>query len=209
MGAANKSNSKMMPNLGNYPAKDADKLIKQIDLLVGTAFPAASLAIKRPIALALYIKQAIEWANWALAHNPKEDINEGINFALKALYYAADARNYAFAVFNSNDVNKAPIIGFVAPDGNIVGTANSFVDYTNDTVQVQDLSAKARNEILEHLPELECAFVTLADGNSSALTVEGWREFCKFIDRLDAAAVKTAIAALQLFLDLKEKPNED
>lgn len=198
----------MMPNLGNYPAKDADKLIKQIDLLVGTAFPAASLAIKRPIALALYIKQAIEWANWALTHNPKEDINEGINFALKALYYAADARNYAFAVFNSNDINKNPIIGFVAPDDTIVGTDNSFVDYINDTVQVQDLCVNARNEILEHLPELECAFVTLTN-NGTAITVEGWREFCKFLDRLNIAAIKTAITALQLFLDLKEKHNED
>lgn len=198
----------MIPNLGNYPTKDADKLIKQIDLLVGTAFPAASLAIKRPIALALYIKQAIEWANWALAHNPKEDINEGINFALKALYYAADARNYAFAVFNNNDINKAPIIGFVAPDDTIVGTDNSFVDYINDTVQVQDLCVNARNEILEHLPELERAFVTLTN-NGTAITVEGWREFCKFLDRLNIAAVKTAVAALQLFLDLKEKHNED
>lgn len=198
----------MMPNLGNYSAKDADKLIKQIDLLVGTAFPAASLAIKRPIALALYIKQAIEWSNWALAHNPKEDINEGINFALKALYYAADARNYAFAVFNSNDVNKAPVIGFVAPDDTIVGTDNSFVDYINDTVQVQDLCVKARNEILEHLPELKCAFVTLTN-NGTAITVEGWREFCKFLDHLNIAAVKTTITALQLFLDLKEKHNED
>lgn len=199
----------MIPNLGNYPAKDADKLIKQIDLLVGTAFPAASLAIKRPIALALYIKQAIEWSNWALTHNPKEGINEGINFALKALYYAADARNYAFAVFNSNDVNKAPIIGFVAPDDTIVGTDNSFVDHINDTVHVQDACVKARNEILEHLPELECAFVTFDDSKGSALTVEGWREFCKFLDHLNIAAIKTAIAALQLFLDLKEKHNED
>lgn len=198
----------MMPNLGNYPAKDADKLIKQIDLLVGTAFPAASLAIKRPIALALYIKKAIEWANWALTHNPKQDINEGINFALKALYYAADARNYAFAVFTSNNINKTPIIGFVAPDDTIVGTDNSFVDYINDTVQVQDLCVNARNEILENLPELKCAFVTLTN-NGTALTVEGWREFCKFIDHLNVAAVKTTIAALQLFLDLKEKHNED
>lgn len=198
----------MMPNLGNYSAKDADKLIKQIDLLVGTAFPAASLAIKRPIALALYIKQAIEWANWALTYNPKEDINEGINFALKALYYAADARNYAFAVFNSNDINETPVIGFVAPDDTIVGTDNSFVDYINDTVQVQDLCVKARNEILEHLPELKCAFVTLTN-NGTAITVEGWREFCKFLDHLNIAAVKTTITALQLFLDLKEKHNED
>lgn len=198
----------MMPNLGNYPAKDADKLIKQIDLLVGTAFPAASLAIKRPIALALYIKQAIEWANLALAHNPKEGINEGINFALKALYYAADARNYAFAVFTNNDINKTPVIGFVAPDDTIVGTDNSFVDYINDTVQVQDLCVKARNEILENLPELKCAFVTLTN-NGTALTVEGWREFCKFLDHLNITAVKTAVAALQLFLDLKEKHNED
>ena len=194
-----------MPNLATKKASEVKQQLAKIDHLVTLAFPAAPAPIIKSIAEALYTKQALEWANWAFTHCPEQDLDEGLHFAFNALFNIGDAKRLAWGVFNGNKAGKGPIIGFATPEGYIVGTANFFEDYVNEEMRVQDLCNKARNEIIENLPELKSLLVQVDNRDATALSIDKWKDFCSYINDLQVLAAKTIIAGLQLFLELGAK----
>lgn len=190
-----------VPNIAEAPAEDVEQQIKRMELLVGVAFPAAPSAIVDAITNALYANQAMGWASWALCH-PDGDLDQGLPFAVNAYIRSCIARDAAYSVYNDNSPAKGLIIGYES-DGLIAGTSNVSED---DKAYVHDLMHKQRLEIIEDLEGFEYALVKLTYPNSSAISVEGWLKFCKFLDRLMIDAAGVCCSGLQLLID-KEKKN--
>lgn len=190
-----------VPNIAEAPADDVEQQVKQMELLVGVAFPTAPSAIVDAITNALYANQAIDWASWALCH-PDDDLDEDLPFAVNAYIRSCIARDAAYSVYNDNNPEKGLIIGYES-DGLIAGTSN-----ISEDGKVHDLMHKQRLEITEDLDGFEYALVKLTYPSSSAISVEDWLKFCKFLDRLMIDAAGVCCSALQLLIDRKKK-NED
>lgn len=189
-----------VPNIADAPAKDVEQQVKRMELLVGVAFPAAPSAIVYAITNALYANQAIDWASWALCH-PESDLDQGLPFAVNAYIRSCIARDAAYSVYNDNNPAKGLIIGYEY-DGLIAGTSNVSED---DKAYVHDLMHKQRLEIIEDLDGFEYALVNLEYPNSSAISVEGWLKFCKFLDRLMIDAAGVCCNGLQLLIEREKK----
>lgn len=195
---------KRVPSIADAPAQDVEQQIKRMEVLVGVAFPAAPSAIVYAITNALYANQAIGWASWALCH-PESDLDQGLPFAINAYIRSCIAREMARSVYNDNSPEKGLIVGYATSDGLIAGTSNVSED---DKAHVQDLCYRQRFEIIANLDDFECALVDLDYPNSSAISVEGWLKFCKFLDRLMIDAAGVCSSALQLLIE-REKKNAD
>lgn len=189
-----------VPNIADAPAKDVEQQVKRMELLVGVAFPAAPSAIVYAITNALYANQAMDWASWALCH-PESDLDQGLPFAVNAYIRSCIARDAAYSVYNDNNPAKGLIIGY-GSDGLIAGTSNISDD---DKAYVHDLMHKQRLEIIEDLDGFEYALVNLEYPNSSAISVEGWLKFCKFLDRLMIDAAGVCCNGLQLLIEREKK----
>lgn len=192
-----------VPNIAEASAEDVEQQVKRMELLVGVAFPAAPSAVVDAITNALYANQAMGWASWAFCH-PDGDLDEGLPFAINAYIRSCIARDAARSVYNDNNPEKGLIIGYES-DGLIAGTSNVSED---DKAYVHDIMHKQRLEISDNLDGFEYALVNLEYPNSSAISVEGWLKFCKFLDRLMIDAAGVCSNGLQLLID-KEKKNAD
>lgn len=190
-----------VPNIADAPARDVEQQIQRMELLVGVAFPAAPSAVISAITNALYANQAIGWASWALCH-PDGDLDEGLPFAVNAYIRSCIARDAARSVYNDNNPDKGLIIGYAASDGLIAGTSNVSED---GKAYIHDLMHKQRLEIIEDLDGFEYALVKLAYPNSSAISVEGWLRFCKFLDSLMIDAAGLCSRGLQLLIEREKK----
>lgn len=193
-----------VPNIADAPASDVEQQIERMELLVGVAFPAAPSAIVSAITNALYANQAIGWASWAFCH-PESDLDQGLPFAINAYIRSCIAREAARSVYNDNNPEKGLIIGYATSDGLIAGTSNISED---DKAYVHDLMHRQRLKITEDLDGFERALVNLEYPNSSAISVEGWLKFCKFLDRLMIDAAGVCSRGLQLLIE-REKKNAD
>lgn len=193
-----------VPNIADAPAQDVEQQIKRMEVLVCIAFPAAPASIQAAIVNALYANQAIGWASWALCH-PESDLDQGLPFAVNAYIRSCIAREMARSVYNDNSPEKGLIVGYATSDGLIAGTSNISEEDKN---HVNSFLYSQRNEIIANLDGFECALVNLEQPNSSAISVEGWLKFCKFLDRLMIDAAGVCSSALQLLIE-REKKNAD
>lgn len=190
-----------VPNIAEAPAQEVEQQVKRIELLVGIAFPSAPSAIVDAITNALYAKQAIDWASWALCHS-ESDLDQGLPFAVNAYIRSCIARDAAYSVYNDNNPEKGLIIGYATSDGLITGTSNVFKD---NKVHVHDRMHGQRLEIIEDLEDFEYALVRLEYPNSLAISVDGWLKFCKSLDRLMLDAAGVCCSALQLLIEREKK----
>lgn len=194
---------------GSFHADNLDKVLETARKLSLRAFPAAPSNITDAIGYAAHARETLLWARWALGTNPNDIPEEIMGFALSAYNDAKTARKLAFSVFKKRDNVSDPVNG-VAPglatsDGLLVGTSNAPVDLSPDGYVLLNITKPFRDTLVRHLPALEAALVepecaggsTLPVEGATALSVEGWGEFCKQLDVLVFACTKTLIEALK------------
>lgn len=194
---------------GSFHADNLDKVLETARQLSLRAFPAAPSNITDAIGYAAHARETLLWVRWALGTNPNDTPEEIMGFALSAYNDAKTARKLAFSVFKKRDNVSDPVNG-VAPglatsDGLLVGTSNAPVDLSPDGYVLLNITKPFRDTLVRHLPALEAALVepecaggsTLPVEGATALSVEGWGEFCKQLDVLVFACTKTLIEALK------------
>lgn len=194
---------------GSFHADNLDKVLETARQLSLRAFPAAPSNITDAIGYAAHARETLLWARWGLETNPNDCTEEIMGFALSAYNDAKTARKLAFSVFKKRDNVSDPVNG-VAPglatsDGLLVGTSNAPVDLSPDGYVLLNITKPFRDTLVRHLPALEAALVepecaggsTLPVEGATALSVEGWGEFCKQLDVLVFACTKTLIEALK------------
>lgn len=194
---------------GSFHADNLDKVLETARQLSLRAFPAAPSNITDAIGYAAHARETLLWARWALGTNPNDTPEEIMGFALSAYNDAKTARKLAFSVFKKRDNVSDPVNG-VAPglatsDGLLVGTSNAPVDLSPDGYVLLNITKPFRDTLVRHLPALEAALVepecaggsTLPIEGATALSVEGWADFCKQLDVLVFACTKTLIEALK------------
>lgn len=194
---------------GSFHADELDKVLKSACKLAVRAFPAAPGNITDAIGYAMHARETLLWARWGLGTNPNDTPEEIMGFALSAYNDAKTAHKLAFSVFKKRDNVSDPVNG-VAPglatsDGLLVGTSNAPVDLSPDGYVLLNITKPFRDTLVRHLPALELALVepecaggsTLPVEGATALSVEGWGEFCKQLDVLVFACTKTLIEALK------------
>ena len=194
---------------GSFHADELDKVLKSACKLAVRAFPAAPGNITDAIGHAMHARETLLWARWGLETNPNDCTEEIMGFAMQAYVDAKTARKLALSVFKKRDKVRDPANGaapgMATSDGLLVGTSNAPVDLSPDGYALLNVTKPFRDTIKCKLPTLELALVepecaggsTLPVEGATALSVEGWGEFCKQLDVLVFACTKTLIEALK------------
>ena len=194
---------------GSFHADELEKVLESACKLSLRAFPAAPSNITDAIGHAMHTRETLLWARWGLETNPNDCTEEIMGFAMQAYVDAKTARKLALSVFKKRDKVRDPANGaapgMATSDGLLVGTSNAPVDLSPDGYALLNVTKPFRDTIKCKLPALELALVepecaggsTLPVEGATALSVEGWGEFCKQLDVLVFACTKTLIEALK------------
>lgn len=190
---------------GSFQPVDLEKFQERKHKLVLLAFPAAPEGVVQAISHAVSAHSCMHLARGLYQLNPKAGAAESQRLALYAFSAANAARDFAGGLFKGCDLTRGVLPGLATSDGLLVGTSNAPTDLSPDGYTLLNTTKPFRDALVCQLPTLEVALVepecaggsTLPVEGATALSVEGWGEFCKQLDVLVFACTKTLIEALK------------
>ena len=195
---------------GSFTCNDLEKKLEHGLRLARLSFPSAPSCIVDAIGYTLHAQGLMIWvrslkAHWDSTPNPRVDSEELIDAAIDAFLNAKKAHKLAFSVFKHSNPAWGAAMGLATADGLLVGTSNAPADLSSDADILLNTTAAYRKGLVCRLPSLGQALVepecsggsTLPVEGATALSVEGWADFCKQLDVLVFACTKTLIEALK------------